>query len=107
MPLFLRFGAETGAFLQEVCKPGSVFVWSSLYETGCPASLAAFPESRRATSAPPSGLASDGVYQASMSPYCRCALTAPFHRYRRGGCIISVALSVEFPRPDVIRHRAL
>ena len=32
------------------------------------------------------GLASDGVYQASRSPDCWCALTAPFHPYHlRGG----------------------
>jgi len=30
-----------------------------------------------------SDLAPDGVYQASMSPCCRCALTAPFHRCRK------------------------
>ena len=30
--------------LQRVYKPGSVFVWSSLSKTGCPAPLAVFPE---------------------------------------------------------------
>ena len=44
-------------------------------------------------------------------PAMRCALTAPFHPYRgraeapsRGG-ILSVALSLGSPPPDVIRHR--
>ncbi|GLK70390.1 hypothetical protein GCM10017643_05050 [Ancylobacter dichloromethanicus] len=40
-------------------------------------------------------------------PDARCALTAPFHPYRgrtRGG-LISVALSLGSPPPDVIRHR--
>ena len=46
-------------------------------------------------------------------PETRCALTAPFHPYptyipagwRRGG-LLSVALSLGLPPPDVIRHRA-
>jgi hypothetical protein len=33
-----------------------------------------------------SDLAPDGVYQADMSPYRRCALTAPFHRCRKRLC---------------------
>jgi hypothetical protein len=44
-------------------------------------------------------------------PATRCALTAPFHPYRgpaeapfRGG-LLSVALSLGSPPPDVIRHR--
>ncbi len=37
-------------------------------------------------------------------PGKRCALTAPFHPYPRAGGLFSVALSLAFPRPDVIRH---
>jgi hypothetical protein len=40
-------------FLWEVYKPGFVFVWSSLYEAGCPAPLATYPEDQRAASSPP------------------------------------------------------
>ncbi len=43
-------------------------------------------------------------------PAARCALTAPFHpcpdvRGRTPGGLLSVALSLESPPPDVIRHR--
>jgi len=40
-------------------------------------------------------------------PAARCALTAPFHPYRarRPGGLLSVALSLGSPPPDVIRHR--
>ncbi len=44
----------------------------------------------------------------------RCVSTPPVRSYRtisplpaKAGCVISVALSVGSPRPDVIRHRAL
>jgi len=41
------------------------------------------------------GLAPDAVYQASMSPCCRWALTPPFHPYRKiSGGIFSVALAL-------------
>ena len=39
-----------------------------------------------------------------MLPYMRCALTAPFHPYHKGG-IFSVALSLRSPSPGVTRHR--
>ena len=43
------------------------------------------------------------------SPSARCALTAPFHPYRQTsrcvGGLLSVALSLGSPPPDVIRHR--
>ncbi len=44
-------------------------------------------------------------------PVARCALTAPFHPYRpagfpaKAGGLLSVALSLGSPPPDVIRHR--
>src|SRR4249920_479870 len=42
-----------------------------------------------------------------LLPAARCALTAPFHPYlgTRGG-LLSVALSLGSPPPEVIRHRA-
>src|SRR5262245_46958376 len=42
-----------------------------------------------------------------LLPGARCALTAPFHPYlgSRGG-LLSVALSLGSPPPEVIRHRA-
>ena len=43
-------------------------------------------------------------------PCLRCALTAPFHPYPEHACaprggLLSVALSLKSPSPDVIRHR--
>jgi hypothetical protein len=41
-------------------------------------------------------------------PPARCALTAPFHPYRTpegAGGLLSVALSLGLPPPDIIRHR--
>ena len=40
-----------------------------------------------------------------LLPAARCALTAPFHPYLRRGGLLSVALSLELPLPDVIRRR--
>ena len=40
-----------------------------------------------------------------LLPAARCALTAPFHPYRLRGGLLSVALSLESPPPDVIRRR--
>ena len=61
------------------------------------------------------GLAPGGVYhRRELLPVTRCALTAPFHPYHRGGIgrptrrnggLFSVALSVGLPRPGVTRHR--
>ena len=53
------------------------------------------------------GLAPDGVYQADQSLGRWCALTAPFHPYRRAGGLFSVALSLRSPSLDVIQHPAL
>jgi hypothetical protein len=41
-----------------------------------------------------------------LLPKTRCALTAPFHPYllQAKGGLFSVALSLRFPPPDVIRH---
>jgi hypothetical protein len=48
-----------------------------------------------------------GLAVPLMLPSARCALTAPFHPYRRrtAGGLFSVALSLGSPPPDVIRHR--
>ena len=53
------------------------------------------------------GLAPGGVYLPSTLLPMRCALTAPFHpcRVRRGGGLLSVALSLGPPPPAVNRHR--
>ena len=47
-----------------------------------------------------------GLAMPPALPRERCALTAPFHPYRdkRGG-LLSVALSLGSPPPDVIRRR--
>ena len=49
-----------------------------------------------------------GLALPSPLPEARCALTAPFQPcrgFRPVGGVISVALSLESPPPDVIRHR--
>jgi len=49
-----------------------------------------------------------GFAVPSALPRPRCALTAPFHpdpRNASGGGLLSVALSLGLPPPDVIRHR--
>ena len=65
-------------------KPGSVIEWSSISNSSCLKSPATYPRTERAT---PHilllGLAPDGVYQADKSPCRWCALTAPFHPYRK------------------------
>src|SRR5439155_19396000 len=64
------------------------------------------PGTRRAASTSLLGLAPGGVCLAGASPRRRCALTAPFHPYRRRDSreapplrrCVSVALSRGFPR---------
>jgi len=104
---------------QKVYKPGSVFVWPSLWDRDCSRPRATPPGGSAGRIIPSVlSLAPGGVWQADRSPGRRCALTAPFHRCRYGrsslkparaadGCVFSVPLSVGSPRPDVIRHRAL
>jgi hypothetical protein len=46
-----------------------------------------------------------GFTLPSTLPRPRCALTAPFHPYHLRGGLLSVALSLGSPPPDVIRHR--
>ena len=47
-----------------------------------------------------------GFTLPSLLPKTRCALTAPFHPYLRRGGLLSAALSLRSPWPDVIRHHA-
>lgn len=67
------------------------------------------PVAAKATAAPTWSCSRWGLPCRPPSPGTRCALTAPFHpcpaaRGRRGG-LLSVALSLGSPPPDVIRHR--
>ena len=48
-----------------------------------------------------------GLPSPRLLPAARCALTAPFHPYPRGGGILSVALSVGSRPPGVTWHPAL
>ena len=50
-------------------------------------------------------LLSVGFTMPLLLPKARCALTAPFHPYLLPGGLLSVALSLRLPSPDVIRHR--
>src|SRR5476651_911335 len=50
-------------------------------------------------------LLSVGFAVPPLLPKARCALTAPFHPYLFPGGLLSVALSLRSPPPDVIRHR--
>ena len=73
-----------------------------------PTTSSNLPETRRATVSFQLGLASDGVY---ICPACYhpggSLLHCHFTLTRKAGGIISVALSLESPPPDVIRHPAL
>lgn len=79
--------------MQRVYKPGSVYVVISL-ENWLPSPSCGQPGGY-AGSINPSlhDLAPDGVCQAGMSPYRRCALTAPFHHCR----IAAVSFLWHFP----------
>jgi hypothetical protein len=127
----LRQDDVKGKRCQLACKPGSVWLRREPergshssgavlahrlaqptrmtgLETGC--------RRLRAPRHPYSVLLPVGFTMPSLSPATRWALTPPFHPYpassaarwerdsRRGG-ILSVALSLGSPPPDVIRHR--
>jgi len=110
------------------CKPDSVcrvdlrlhgrpsFIWECRYRHP----HATYPRTCRASSRCSClrrvllfGLAQDGVCRAGLSPNRWCALTTPFHPYRRRpfslrvGGLLSVALSVGLPRLAVSQHPAL
>src|SRR3954471_7217205 len=109
---------------QSACKPGSVgpepklgrgghssgtAVASRLEQPTRTTSLEAWPGASACR--PYSVLLPVGFSMPSALLRPRCALTAPFHPYPdcprtlRGG-LLSVALSLGSPPPDVIRHRA-
>ena len=108
--------------VQTVCKPGSVPAapkqrrWMAIH-LGRPLPGASSRPTRTAARKPACGLAPAcrpysvllpvGFTLPSTLPPMRCALTAPFHpcRVRRGGGLLSVALSLGLPPPAVNRHR--
>ena len=115
----LNFTAERKLNCRPACKPGSVrrakparrpFIW----DANCSAPLATYPDSwpgkNRSPEAPHhpySVLLPVGFTMPHALPYARWALTPPFHpdlERIRGG-LLSVALSLGLPPPDVIRHR--
>ncbi len=51
------------------------------------------------------GLAPRGVYRASLSPDCWCALTAPFHPYRSRSAVYFL-LHFPYPSPFLTRRMA-
>jgi hypothetical protein len=107
---------------QLACKPGSV--WPALLRTWRPflwgrrhrrprcdqpgrqrgSTLGCIPKDRPGR--PYSVLLRVGLAMPLPLPAARCALTAPFHPYpaRMQGGLLSVALSLGSPPPDVIRH---
>ncbi len=90
---------------KSTCKPGSVVDSHSSGTTV--ASRLEQPtriqrESRHADSY--SVLLQEGFTLPSLLPVTRCALTAPFHPYRKTGGIFSVALSFGSRRPGVTWH---
>ncbi len=106
---------------QTVCKPGSVHAEAlDGHSSGTRlAARLARPTraadrkpsrvlvSRRSAGRPYSVLLPVGFTLPALLPRPRCALTAPFHPYRRhaGGGLFSVALSLGSPPPAVSRHR--
>ena len=106
---------------QTAYKPGPVlvpeddgwpFIWDIRYRTP----RATYPKGDAKTHPRPkatglsySVLLPVGFTLPRPAPRARCALTAPFHPYRQTsrcvGGLLSVALSLGSPPPDVIRHR--
>jgi hypothetical protein len=106
----------------QTCKPGSVphreagrwlFIWGASYDAPRATNPDGLPGNRheRSSRRPYSVLLPVGFALPPLLPKTRCALTAPFHPYpsrrdRRPGGLLSVALSLGSPPPEVIRHRA-
>ena len=106
---------------QTACKPGSVPAlagdgWPFVWDVRCRTPRATYPKGDAETHPRPeaaglsySVLLPVGFTLPRPSPGARCALTAPFHPYRQTsrcvGGLLSVALSLGSPPPDVIRHR--
>src|SRR3954471_7399795 len=96
------------------CKPGSVARWrgdghsSGTFVAERLARPTRTATRKRVTCRPYLVLLPVGLALPASLPKPRCALTAPFQPCRTFwalGGIISVALSLESPPPDVIRHR--
>jgi hypothetical protein len=108
---------------QSACKPGSVPAEAGDgHSSGTPVARRLARPTRAAARKPACGprpacrpylvLLPVGFAVPFPLPGTRCALTAPFHPYRRGaaeggpaGGLISVALSLGSPPPGVTRHR--
>ncbi len=120
--LFLFWPQHQQEKRQSACKPGSVgpgpraartwrpFIW----DDRCRPPLATNPDGElenalrrgRPRLAVPIRFCSRwGLPCRSALPRSRCALTAPFHPCHSRGGLLSVALSLGSPPPDVIRHR--
>jgi len=102
---------------QMTCKPGSVLTTgkpvmmddhsSATPVTGRLVQPTRTAARKRAMRSPYSVLLPVGFTVPRLLPAARCAFTAPFHPYLRDeGGLLSVALSLGSPPPDVIRHRA-
>ena len=88
------------------------FIWGVRYRIprrDLPGQRRGNPPVEYTTCRPYSVLLPVGFTLPRPSPRARCALTAPFHPYRQTsrcvGGLLSVALSLGSPPPDVIRHR--
>ncbi len=105
---------------QSACKPGSVgrgfprarrpFLWDGACATSRATNPDGGPETGPGVSPcrPYSVLLPAGLAVPPASPRARCALTAPFHPDPDAcapGGLLSVALSLGSPPPDVIRRR--
>ena len=96
--------------------PAKAGTWQPfIWDGACATPRATHPDDRpgnglerlRAPRHPYSVLLPVGFSVPSLLPETRWALTPPFHPYpiRRSGGLLSVALSLRSPSPDVIRHR--
>ena len=96
--------------------PAKAGTWQPfIWDDACAPPLATHPDDRpgnglerfRDPRHPYSVLLPVGFTVPSLLPETRWALTPPFHPYpiRKSGGLLSVALSLRLPPPDVIRHR--
>jgi len=86
---------------QEVYKPGSVFVWSSLCEAGYPTPDAVYPEGLRAASPPPVRPCSRWGLPG------RCVSTTPVRSYRTISPLPRTAVSFLWHFPSGCPARTL
>ncbi len=95
--------------------PAKAGTWQPfIWDGACATPRATHPDDRpgnrlerlRAPRHPYSVLLPVGFSVPSLLPETRWALTPPFHPYPiKSGGLLSVALSLRLPPPDVIRHR--